>query len=509
MANLESSKKLRIGFVHPDLGIGGAERFVVDAAVALQNLGHEVVMFTSRHDPARCFEETRNGTLPVHVLGSSLPRSLHPKLPMTIVFSILRSLLLTLLLFLSQVIPPPAGFINPLAPLGKFDVFFVDQQSICVPFLRMLTGTPVVFYCHFPDKLLSGGWEISSGDGEVDLSQRRAGRQSLLKRVYRWPIDRLEEFTTGQADVILANSKFSSRVYAAAFPSLAKSPPKVVYPCIDVEVYQNTKAREGKGLANAVDGVALVSSDRPTLVSFNRFEAKKNVALAIESFAEIKRGGLVPMSVAQKLRLVVGGGYDDAQVDNCDTLASNQAKCERLGLSYYVLKSTSSSPPAEDVDVLFILNFTTEQRSALLLSPRTLALLYTPTNEHFGIVPIEAMACGLPVLACNTGGPTETVIEGSTGYLRPPVAEEWAPALAALINLSDEERSHFSKNGKMRVRERFSSATLGRELDTACRQAAGSPDPQSTMGDKFIRFGATMIAISVGMLVIALVMGRK
>lgn len=120
---------------------------------------------------------------------------------MTIIFSILRSILLSFLLFFSQTIPSPAGFINPLAPLGKFDVFFVDQQSVCVPFLRVLTGTPVVFYCHFPDKLLSGGWEISagSGGGEVDLSRQGqgAGRPSLLKRVYRWPIDRLEEFTTG------------------------------------------------------------------------------------------------------------------------------------------------------------------------------------------------------------------------------------------------------------------------------------------------------------------------
>lgn len=77
MTDLASSKKLRIGFIHPDLGIGelngscnqltagGAERLVVDAAVALQNLGHEVVMFTSRHDPARCFEETRNGQLSI------------------------------------------------------------------------------------------------------------------------------------------------------------------------------------------------------------------------------------------------------------------------------------------------------------------------------------------------------------------------------------------------------------------------------------------------------------
>ncbi len=44
------------------IALGGAERLVVDAAVSLQKRGHEVVMFTSRHDPKRCFEETRDGT---------------------------------------------------------------------------------------------------------------------------------------------------------------------------------------------------------------------------------------------------------------------------------------------------------------------------------------------------------------------------------------------------------------------------------------------------------------
>jgi hypothetical protein len=76
---------LRIAFIHPDLGIGqfssprsaasptnrtlsfqsgGAERLVVDAAVALQNRGHNVELFTSFHEDdegGRNFEETRNG----------------------------------------------------------------------------------------------------------------------------------------------------------------------------------------------------------------------------------------------------------------------------------------------------------------------------------------------------------------------------------------------------------------------------------------------------------------
>jgi alpha-1,3/alpha-1,6-mannosyltransferase len=49
-------------FLHPDLGIGGAERLVVDAAVGLQNRGYKVVIFTSHCDPKHCFDEARDGS---------------------------------------------------------------------------------------------------------------------------------------------------------------------------------------------------------------------------------------------------------------------------------------------------------------------------------------------------------------------------------------------------------------------------------------------------------------
>lgn len=60
MAQNNTTKKT-IVFLHPDLGIGGAERLVVDAAVGLQNRGHKVVIFTSHCDPGHCFEEARDG----------------------------------------------------------------------------------------------------------------------------------------------------------------------------------------------------------------------------------------------------------------------------------------------------------------------------------------------------------------------------------------------------------------------------------------------------------------
>lgn len=56
-----TTNKKHIVFFHPDLGIGGAERLVVDAAVGLQNLGHKVIIFTSYCDPGHCFDEARDG----------------------------------------------------------------------------------------------------------------------------------------------------------------------------------------------------------------------------------------------------------------------------------------------------------------------------------------------------------------------------------------------------------------------------------------------------------------
>jgi alpha-1,3/alpha-1,6-mannosyltransferase len=54
-------QKQSVVFIHPDLGIGGAERLIIDAAVGLQELGHKVTIFTSHCDPTHCFDEARDG----------------------------------------------------------------------------------------------------------------------------------------------------------------------------------------------------------------------------------------------------------------------------------------------------------------------------------------------------------------------------------------------------------------------------------------------------------------
>jgi alpha-1,3/alpha-1,6-mannosyltransferase len=74
-----------------------------------------------------------------------------------------------------------------------------------------------------------------------------------------------------------------------------------------------------------------------------------------------------------------------------------------------------------------VFSFTDEQKVALLYGCR--CLVYTPSNEHFGIVPLEAMYCGKPVIAVNSGGPLESVKHEETGFLCESNASAFANAI--------------------------------------------------------------------------------
>ncbi|KDR81960.1 hypothetical protein GALMADRAFT_90454 [Galerina marginata CBS 339.88] len=440
-----STRPLRVAFLHPDLGIGGAERLVVDAALGLQELGHSVDIYTSYHDPNHCFEETRDGTLKIHHVVPPFPRTLKGKFH--ILFAHLRQLHLT------------TQLLSPGAP--TYDVYFVDQLSTCVPFLRILGHTRVVFYCHFPDKLLANGAFV---EGNI------VWNTSLLKRLYRLPMDWLEEVTTNQADVILANSSFTARIFKSYFPSITQKP-RVVYPGINISAYEVPVKYSGDVIA--------VISPRPTFLSLNRFEGKKNVMLALKAFGLLKS----KRPDLGHWRLVLAGGYDPRLEDNVRTLRQLIDCAASLSLTSNVI---SPGPvPSEvgsrhpDPEVLFLLNFTTSQRTALLLSPNTLALLYTPANEHFGIVPVEAMACGVPVLACDSGGPTESVVaypsprDEWTGWLKKPDTEVWADALLDIVSLSPAERDGMSRRAKARARSLFGIEVMAHGLEDAlCKAVA-------------------------------------
>ena len=102
-------------------------------------------------------------------------------------------------------------------------------------------------------------------------------------------------------------------------------------------------------------------------------------------------------------------------------------------------------------------------------------LVYTPSNEHFGIVPLEAMLAGVPVLAANTGGPLETVVDGKTGWLcSPDKVESWTAVMDKVLHkLSQTELKKIGSAGTERVKKEFSDVKMAERLDTIISNMSG------------------------------------
>lgn len=83
-----------------------------------------------------------------------------------------------------------------------------------------------------------------------------------------------------------------------------------------------------------------------------------------------------------------------------------------------------------------------------------LALIF-PGEEDFGIVPVEAMAAGRPVIGYGHGGLTESVVDGRTGLFFPEPTPESLIAAVARFNTADFDPKKISRYAEQFSRERF------------------------------------------------------
>ncbi|CAI4039210.1 hypothetical protein SMKI_07G1860 [Saccharomyces mikatae IFO 1815] len=423
-------EKRTIAFIHPDLGIGGAERLVVDAALGLQQQGHSVTIYTSHCDKSHCFEEVKSGQLKVEVLGDFLPTHFLGRF--FIVFATIRQIYLVIQLILQK-------------KVNAYQLFIIDQLSTCIPLLHIFSSATLMFYCHFPDQLLTQ-------------------RTDLLKRIYRLPFDLIEQFSVSSADTVVVNSNFTKNMYHKTFKFLSNDP-EVIYPCVDLSTI------EIECIDKKFFKTILNEGDRFYL-SINRFERKKDIALAIKAFA------LSEDQNNDSVKLVISGGYDERVAENVAYLKELQSLADEYEISYTTIHYQEikcvfdlESFKANHSKIIFLTSISSSLKELLL--EKTEMLLYTPAYEHFGIVPLEAMKLGKPVLAVNNGGPLETIkpyVTGedetfATGWLKPAVPIQWATAIDESRKVLQSGNVNFERNGPLRVKKYFSREAMTQSFE--------------------------------------------
>jgi alpha-1,3/alpha-1,6-mannosyltransferase len=334
-----------------------------------------------------------------------------------------------------------------------YDIFLVDQMANSLPLMRLLFPNMIIlFYCHYPDKLLSkpGG---------------------TLKRMYRVPMDAWEEWALSFADEIFVNSKYTMKIFREHFKNLYtkkalihgnNTSPCVLYPGIITKNYHMIETERKKVLSIYHPYIRL-DDNRPIILSLNRFERKKDIKLVLSGyhFYRTKNTNFVPCL------LIIAGGYDPRVSENVEYHHELEEMAGGFGLGYKTIWPPSISIKENEsgklehsdskVDVLFLPSISSDVRNALLHSVDF--VLYTPSNEHFGLVPVEAMACGKAiVMAMKSGGPVESILDRKTGFLMNPTSNSVGNTLSELLEYrisTPDKLAQISLAAKRRVLDMF------------------------------------------------------
>ena len=156
------------------------------------------------------------------------------------------------------------------------------------------------------------------------------------------------------------------------------------------------------------------------LVTVSRLVPRKGIADVVRALAQLDRDVEL---------VVVGEAGDGSAVGELRTLTADLGVADRVVLAGRM----------EAADVAATM------RSAD-------AVVCAPWYEPFGIVPVEAMACGVPIVGTAVGGLLDTVVDGVTGLLVPPRSPD---ALAHAIErlLADPAaRRRLGRDGAVRAR---------------------------------------------------------
>lgn len=169
------------------------------------------------------------------------------------------------------------------------------------------------------------------------------------------------------------------------------------------------------------------------LLQLGRMVPRKGVDTVIESLPTLKK----KYNLTPKL-FIVGGESEDPDPKLCPELGR--------------LKTIAKNLKVED-QVIFV---GSRGREVLKYYYNAADIfISTPWYEPFGITPLEAMACGTPVIGSNVGGIKYSVMDGKTGFLVPPKDSRALAGKIAELLINEKTAAIFKENAIRRVNSQF------------------------------------------------------
>jgi D-inositol-3-phosphate glycosyltransferase len=186
------------------------------------------------------------------------------------------------------------------------------------------------------------------------------------------------------------------------------------------------------------------------LVVVSRLVERKGVGNVITALAEIPNAELVIAGGPERERL-----WSDPEVRRLARLARSRGVQDRVEFRGR-LERAEVPPLLRSADVV----------------------VTVPWYEPFGIVPLEAMACGVPIVATAVGGMVDTVVDGVTGIHVPPRRPDLVAQAVRRLLADPPLRATLGAAGAKRARERYSwQRVAGAIFETYADVAAAARQP--------------------------------
>jgi D-inositol-3-phosphate glycosyltransferase len=197
------------------------------------------------------------------------------------------------------------------------------------------------------------------------------------------------------------------------------------------------------------DGPAVPRGGSPRLLAVGRLVPRKGVDDVILALSRIPDA-----------ELLVAGGPPGGELARDPEAKRLTALAAQAGVSHRV-RLLGQVPHAE--------------LPALIRSADLVVCL--PWYEPFGIVPLEAMACGVPVVAAAVGGMIDTVVDGVTGALLPPRRPDLFAAVVTDLLADPDRRRRYGRAGPDRVRRLYRWEQVARSTERSYLLAAAHSRP--------------------------------